>query len=356
MLMGPEEKRPEVPPMTDIKSMNLAEMTAFFKELGEPAFRAGQVFQWLHRGAASFEEMTNLSKALREKLSAACTLSVPAVERKQVSAQDGTIKYLWRLKDGNCIETVLMRYHHGNTVCISSQVGCRMGCAFCASTLGGKVRDLTAAEMLDQVLFTQLDSGAPVSNIVLMGIGEPLDNFDNVLRFLELVNSPEGLNIGMRHISLSTCGLTEKIDKLATYRLQLTLSVSLHAPDDETRSRIMPVNRGTGVEQIFGACRRYFEQTGRRISYEYAMIDGVTDRDWQADLLARRLKGTPGHVNLIPLNNVEESPLKPSRRVAEFQKRLERQGVTATVRRKLGGDIDASCGQLRRKRLKETET
>ena len=246
-----------------------------------------------------------------------------------------------------------MRYHHGNTVCISSQVGCRMGCAFCASTLGGKVRDLTPSEMLDQVLFTQLDSGLPISNIVLMGIGEPLDNFDTVLRFLELVNHPDGLNIGMRHISLSTCGLVDKIDKLAQHRLQLTLSVSLHAPDDETRSRIMPVNRGIGVERLFAACRRYFEVTGRRISYEYAMIDGVNDSDRQADLLAAHLKGTPGHVNLIPLNEVKESPLRPSRRVAEFQKRLERQGVTVTVRRKLGGDIDASCGQLRRKAMKE---
>ena len=230
-----------------------------------------------------------------------------------------------------------------------------MGCAFCASTLGGKVRNLTPAEMLDQVLFTQLDSGLEVSNIVLMGIGEPLDNFDTVLRFLDLVNSPEGLNIGMRHISLSTCGLVEKIDKLADYRLQLTLSVSLHAPDDETRSRIMPVNRSVGVETLFACCRRYFEKTGRRISYEYAMIDGVNDADWQADLLARRLKGAPGHVNLIPLNDVAESPLRPSRRTAAFQKRLESHGVTVTVRRRLGGDIDASCGQLRRKRLLETE-
>ena len=322
--------------MTDIKSMDLAEMTAYLKELGEPPFRARQVFQWLHRGVRSFDEMTNLSKALREKLKAQCTLCPPEVERRQVSALDGTIKYLWRLSDENCIETVLMRYHHGNTVCISSQVGCRMGCAFCASTLGGKVRDLTPAEMLDQVLFTQLDSGLPVSNIVLMGIGEPLDNFDTVLRFLNLVNSPDGLNIGMRHISLSTCGLVEQIDKLAEYQLQLTLSVSLHAPDDETRSRLMPVNRSVGVEKLFDTCRRYFEKTGRRIS-----------------LLARHLKGTPGHVNLIPLNHVEESPLKPSRRVAQFQKRLESHGVTATVRRRLGGDIDASCGQLRRKAMGE---
>ena len=246
-----------------------------------------------------------------------------------------------------------MGYHHGNTVCVSSQVGCRMGCAFCASTIAGKVRDLTAAEMVDQVLFTQKDSGRPISNIVLMGIGEPLDNFDTVMRFLTLVNHPQGLNIGMRHISLSTCGLTEKIDKLAQYRLQLTLSVSLHAPDDDTRSRIMPVNRSVGVEKLMDTCRRYFEVTGRRISYEYAMIDGVNDADWQADLLARLLKGTPGHVNLIPLNDVEESPLKPSRRVAAFQKRLESQGVTVTVRRRLGSDIDASCGQLRRKEMRE---
>ena len=337
--------------MQDLKSMNMEEMSALVKDLGEPAFRGKQLFRWLHRGAVSFDAMTDLSKPLREKLAETCWITAPTVERKQVSKLDGTIKYLWRLGDGNCVETVLMRYHHGNTVCISSQVGCRMGCAFCASTIGGKVRDLRPAEMLDQVLFTQLDSGEKISNIVLMGIGEPLDNFEHVMRFLALVNHPEGLHIGMRHISLSTCGLTEKIDKLAEYRLQLTLSVSLHAPDDETRSQIMPANRSVGVERLFAACRRYFEKTGRRISYEYAMIDGVNDADWQADLLAKHLKGTPGHVNLIPLNHVEESPLKPSRRVSAFQKRLESQGITATVRRKLGGDIDASCGQLRRKSM-----
>ena len=288
--------------MLDLKSMTLEEMTSQFTDFGEPAFRGKQVFHWLHRGVTSFEDMSNLSKELREKLEANCFITAPQVERKQVSRQDGTVKYLWRLRDGNCVETVLMRYHHGNTVCISSQVGCRMGCAFCASTIGGKVRDLTPAEMLDQVLFTQLDSGELISNIVLMGIGEPLDNFDTVMRFLELVNHPEGLNIGMRQISLSTCGLTEKIDKLAQYKLQLTLSVSLHAPDDETRSKIMPVNRSVCVERLFESCRRYFEITGRRISYEYAMIDGVNDHDWQADLLVKYLKGTPGQVNLIPLN------------------------------------------------------
>ena len=341
--------------MIDLKSMTLEEMTAFFKEMGQPAFRAKQVFRWLYRGVTSFEEMTDLSKGLREQLEARCFITAPKVARKQVSAIDGTIKYLWELADGNCIETVLMRYQHGNTVCVSSQVGCRMGCAFCASTLAGRVRDLTPAEMVDQVLFTQLDSGAHISNIVLMGIGEPLDNFDTVMRFLTLVNHPDGLNIGMRHISLSTCGLTEKIDKLAQLGLQLTLSVSLHAPDDETRSKIMPINRSVGVDKLMETCRRYFKTTGRRISYEYAMIDGVNDSDRQADLLAGLLKGLPGHVNLIPLNDVEESPLKPSRRVAQFQKRLENQGVTVTVRRRLGSDIDASCGQLRRKAMKEKQ-
>ncbi len=339
--------------MVDIKSMTLEELTAWLKEQGEPAFRARQIFKWLYRGVTSFAEMTDLSKQLRQKLEERCTLTPPQVAQKQVSVQDGTIKYLWRLADGNCVESVLMRYQHGNTVCISCQVGCRMGCAFCASTIAGKVRDLTPAEMVDQVLFIKMDSGAPVSNIVLMGIGEPLDNFDTVLRFLTLANHPDGLNIGMRHISLSTCGLVEQIDKLAGYGLQLTLSVSLHAPDNETRSRIMPVNKSVGVEKLLEACRRYFDKTGRRVSYEYAMIDGVNDTDWQADLLARRLKGAPAHVNLIPLNEVEESPLKPSRRVAAFQKRLEGHGVTVTVRRKLGGDIDASCGQLRRKAMGE---
>ena len=339
--------------MTDIKSMTQQELSAFLKELGEPSFRAKQIFSWLHRGVTSFEDMTNLSKPLRETLAERCFITAPTVARRQESRLDGTIKYLWELSDGNCIETVLMQYHHGNTVCISSQVGCRMGCAFCASTIAGKVRDLRPSEMLDQVLFTQLDAGREVSNIVLMGIGEPLDNMDNVLRFLELVNHPDGMHIGMRHISLSTCGVVPGIDALAEKQLQLTLSVSLHAPDSETRSRIMPVNRAYDVELLFDACHRYFEKTGRRISFEYAMIDGVNDHDWQADLIAKKLRGMPGHVNLIPLNDVVESEFKPSRRVAAFQKRLESHGVTATVRRSLGGDIDASCGQLRRKAMEE---
>ena len=337
----------------DIRSMTLEELTAALRDMGEPAFRGKQVFTWLHRGVRSFDEMSDISKPLREKLAGMYRAGGLAAARKQVSRTDGTIKYLWELHDGNCIETVLMRYRHGNTVCISSQVGCRMGCAFCASTLGGKVRDLSPGEMLEQVIFAQADGGVPVSNIVLMGIGEPLDNFDNVLRFLELVNHPLGLNIGMRHISLSTCGLIPGIRRLGELELQLTLSVSLHAPDGETRSRIMPVNRAYGVDELFEACHGYFDKTGRRISFEYAMIDGVNDADWQADLIVKKLRGMPGHVNLIPLNDVAESPLKPSRRVRQFQQRLERQGVTATVRRSLGGDIDASCGQLRRKAMEQ---
>ena len=334
--------------MTDLKSMTLPELQDLMKERGEPAFRGKQVFSWLSRGAASFDEMSNLPQVLRERLKVDCRLFAPQAIRKQ-QAKDGTIKYLWQLEDGNCIESVLMRYHHGNTVCISSQVGCRMGCAFCASTIAGKVRDLTPGELLDQVIYTQKDSGLPISNIVLMGIGEPMDNLDAVLKFLELVNHPEGMNIGMRHISLSTCGVIPGIQRLAELGLQLTLSVSLHAPDSETRSRLMPVNRAYDVEALFAACHNYFHKTGRRISFEYAMIDGVNDQNWQADLIVKRLKGMPSHVNLIPLNDVEESPFRPSRRTAAFQKRLESHGVTATVRRSLGGDIDAACGQLRRK-------
>lgn len=341
--------------MTDMRCMTEEEITRVLRDMRQPAFRGKQVFTWLHRGVRSFDEMSNLSKPLRQQLAQAYTISVPTVARKQESRLDGTIKYLWELPDGNCIETVLMQYHHGNTVCISSQVGCRMGCAFCASTIAGKVRDLRPSELLDQVLFTQLDSGLPVSNIVLMGIGEPLDNRANVLRFLELINHPDGMNIGMRHISLSTCGVVPGIDALAEDNLQLTLSVSLHAPDSATRSRIMPVNKAYDVEDLFAACHRYFKKTGRRISFEYAMIDGVNDHDWQADLLAQKIRGMPGHVNLIPLNDVVESEFKPSRRVAAFQKRLESHGLTATVRRSLGGDIDASCGQLRRKEMKARE-
>ena len=339
----------------NLKSQTLPELAGIFKELGQPQFRAKQVYTWLHKGVRSYDEMTNLPKALRETLEERYPICPPEVVRRQESQRDGTIKYLWRLSDGNCVETVLMRYHYGNTVCISTEVGCRMGCAFCASTLGGLARRLEPQEMLDQVLFTQVDSGLPISHIVLMGIGEPLDNFDNVMRFLELVNSPEGMNISMRHISLSTCGLVPKIDELAQKKLQLTLSISLHAPNNEIRNRIMPVNKAYPIEQLLDACRRYYQATSRRISFEYAMIRGVNDSPENARELLERMKGLPAHFNLIPLNHVEESPLQPSTRasVAAFQKILEDGGIPTTVRRTLGGDIDASCGQLRRKYTQE---
>ena len=337
--------------MNRLKSMTIPEIGVILKELGQPAFRAKQVYSWLHKGVRSYEEMTDLPKALRDTLQEKYPICAPEVVRKQESQKDGTIKYLWKLSDGNCVETVLMRYHYGNTVCISTEVGCKMGCAFCASTLGGLVRPLEPYEMLDQVLFTQVDSGLPVSHIVLMGIGEPLDNLPNVLRFLELVNSEEGMNISMRHISLSTCGLVPKIDELAEHKLQISLAISLHGPNNEIRNKIMPVNKAYPVEELIAACRRYYDKTSRRIHFEYAMINGLNDSPEQAKELLALLKGLPAHVNLIPLNHVEESPLKPSTKaaVAAFQNLLEQGGVTATVRRTLGSDIDASCGQLRRK-------
>lgn len=340
----------------NLKNMTQAELAALLKELGQPAFRAKQVYTWLHKGVRSYDEMTNLPKGLRDQLAEKYPICAPKVVRKQESQKDGTIKYLWQLSDGNCVETVLMRYNYGNTVCISTEVGCAMGCAFCASTIGGLVRRLEPFEMLDEVLFTQIDSGLPISRIVLMGIGEPLDNFDNVLRFLELVNSEDGMNISMRHISLSTCGLVPKIDALAERKLQISLAISLHGPNNEIRSKVMPVNRAYPIEVLLDACRRYFAATGRRIHFEYAMIDGVNDREEDAREILRRMKGLPAHFNLIPLNHVEESPLKPSSKaaVAKFQKILEDGGITATVRRTLGGDIDASCGQLRRKYNKES--
>ena len=339
----------------NLKSLTQPELVDILKQLGQPAFRAGQVFTWLHKGVRSYDEMTNLPKALRQTLAEHYPLFVPKVVRKQESQKDGTIKYLWQLSDGNCVETVLMRYRYGNTVCISTEVGCRMGCAFCASTIGGLVRRLEPFEMLDEVLFTQIDSGLPISHIVLMGIGEPLDNFDNVMRFLELVNHPDGMNISMRHISLSTCGLVPKIDELAARKLQISLAISLHGPNNELRSKVMPVNKAYPIEELLAACRRYYDATGRRIHFEYAMIDGVNDTPECAKELLGRLKGLGAHVNLIPLNHVEESPLQPSSRetVTAFQKCLEDGGIPATVRRTLGGDIDASCGQLRRKYTKE---
>ena len=341
----------------DIVSMTLPELEADFAALGEAKYRAKQVFSWLARGTRDFDAMSDLPKSLQEKLKENYRLYEPKVLKKQVSQLDGTIKYLWELYDGNAVETVVMRYQHGNTVCVSCQVGCRQGCAFCVSTIGGLVRSLNPSEILDEVLFSQLDSGRRISNIVLMGIGEPLDNFDNVMRFLELVNDPMGLNIGMRHISLSTCGIIERFDDLAARDLQLTLSVSLHAPDDETRSRLMPANRGRGVDRLMEACKRYYERTGRRISFEYAMMDGVNDTEPHARLLAKRAKSVGAHVNLIPLNHVEEREFRPSTsgHMKAFIKILEDEKVNVTVRRRLGSDVDASCGQLRRKIEKEKQ-
>ncbi len=334
-----------------IKSLHPVELAALLSDWGEPAYRAEQIFRWLSLGVTAFDEMTNLSKALRARLEEACFITKPEILVRQESARDGTVKYLFGLEDGNCIETVLMKYEHGYSACLSTQAGCKMGCVFCASFDKGKTRNLTPAEIYDQLLWAQKDKGIRVSNIVLMGTGEPLDNFDYVLTFLRIVTHPKGLNLGMRHISLSTCGLAPKIDALAAQKLQLTLSVSLHAPTNAIRDRLMPVNKAYPLEQLLPACRRYFEQTGRRISFEYAMIRGVNDTPRCAEQLGKLLAGLPCHINLIPLNHVEGSPLVPSTResIRDFQNTLARKGFTVTVRRSLGGDIDASCGQLRKK-------
>lgn len=318
-------------------------------------YRAGQIFTWLHRGVKSAEEMTNLPKALRETLDERYLITAPKMIRRQISS-DGTRKYLWELFDGNCVETVLMTYKHGVSVCVSTQAGCRMGCVFCASTKNGLARNLYPSEILDQIIFSGLDAGVRVAHIVLMGTGEPLDNYDNVRKFLKLVSAEGGLCIGARNISLSTCGLCEGIDRLAQEHLQITLSVSLHAPNDELRRQIMPVARKYPIEQLLETCNRYFEVTGRRISYEYIMIRGFNDTPECARELGRRLSGPGAHVNMIRLNDIAESPLKPStpESVKEFQRILEASGVTATVRRRLGADIDAACGQLRKKRIEET--
>ena len=346
----------------ELLSLMPEELEAWMLENGEPKYRAKQMFPQLHRGISP-DEMTNIGKALRQKIAEAFVWNLPVVERKLVSALDGTVKYLFALSDGNCVESVVMRYDHGNTVCISSQVGCRMGCKFCASTIGGRVRDLTAAELLGQVVAAQKDLGERISNIVMMGIGEPLDNYENVLRFLHLVNREEGINIGYRHISLSTCGLVDRILQLAEENLPITLSISLHAPDDETRSAIMPINKRNGVDELLDACRLYYARTGRRISFEYTLIAGKNDSAANAQKLARvlnaklrsRTETMPIHVNLIPVNEVDETGFVRSGKeaVAAFAKVLESRGIRATVRRKLGADINASCGQLRRAAMKE---
>ncbi len=340
----------------DIKSMYLDELGDMLGELGEPKYRSLQIFKWLHEGVNFFDEMTNIPRNLRQKLSEYCYISNAAIEKKLISSYDDTRKYLFSFRDGECVESVLMKYRHGYTSCISTQVGCKMGCTFCATGKSGFSRNLTASEMISQLQTEEKDNDIRISNIVLMGMGEPLDNFDNVVRFLRLVSDENGMNIGMRHISLSTCGIVPRIYELADLKLQLTLSVSLHAPNDEIRSRTMPINRKYNIASLLDACRYYCRQTGRRISFEYAMIDGVNDSNAAAAELGRRLKGMLAHVNLIPVNTVKGTGYRKSKkdRIESFIRVLAKSGITATVRRTLGSDINASCGQLRRSTVEQT--
>ena len=334
----------------DIKSLNLDEIKTLMVNLGEPKFRAKQIFSWLQNGCESFYDMTNLSKDLRKRLENSCYIANVSIERKLVSEIDGTVKYLYKLHDGEFIESVLMKYHHGYTVCASTQVGCRMGCKFCASGINGLIRNLTASEILSQIHAAQKDNGVRISNVVLMGMGEPLDNFDNTVKFLKLVSDDNGLNIGLRHISVSTSGLVNGIDRLAKLNMPITLSISLHAAEDSIRSKVMPVNRKYNISELLTACREYIKITGRRISFEYALIDGVNDTPKDAQLLAAKLKGMLCHVNLIPANPVVERDFKrpDNTKINEFKNHLEKLGITTTVRRTLGADINAACGQLRR--------
>lgn len=337
--------------MIRIKDMTLSELCDYFSSIQQPAYRAKQVFRWISTGVEAFDEMTNLPKKLREYLTEHCFLGKIEVVDKAVSRLDGTVKFLFGFEDGACVESVVMKYHHGYSICVSTQVGCRMGCRFCASTIGGLTRNLTAGEILDQIIGAQRELNIRISNIVLMGIGEPLDNYENVLKFLHNVNHPDGLNIGYRHISLSTCGLVDRIRKLAEEKLPITLSISIHAPNNQVRDQLMPVNKRYPIETLLDSCRYYCDQTGRRITFEYSMIHAVNDAPEHAEELAKRLRGILCHVNLIPVNPVSERSFDRSRKeqIKAFSEVLERYGIPVTVRRHLGGDIDASCGQLRRK-------
>lgn len=339
----------------NLRDLTYGELEKFIEDLGEPRFRAKQIFVWLYRGVSSFDEMTDISKALRERLSEISTVSLIEVAEKYVSRLDETRKYLLKLDDGNYIESVLMKYHHGYTICVSSQVGCRMGCAFCASTIGGRVRNLTPSEIIGQVMVVQKDIGERISNIVMMGIGEPLDNFENVMKFLENVSHPDGLNIGHRHITVSTCGIADKIAHIAEMAPQITLSVSLHAANDETRSGIMPINRKFDIKTLISACIDYTKKTNRRISFEYTLIAGVNDNLKTAAQLANLLKGMLCHVNLIPVNSVSETGFQKTGKsqIEAFRLYLEKRGISATIRREMGSDINAACGQLRKNRLEQ---
>ncbi len=335
----------------DIKSLNIAELEVLMAEYKQPRFRAGQLFRWLQSGVEAFSQMTDMPKSFREQLERECYIANVKILRRLVSKIDGTVKYLYELFDGETIESVLMKYEHGYSLCISTQVGCRMGCSFCASGLNGLIRHLTASEMLAQITCAQKDNNIRISNIVMMGMGEPLDNFENSVKFLELVSSEKGLNIGLRHISLSTSGVVSGIERLKEYNFPVTLSVSLHAPRDDIRSDMMKINNRWNIEELLNACKEYQKKTTRRISFEYALIDGVNDTKECADLLAKRLKGIMCHINLIPANPVKENTFKkPDRnKILKFRDWLTDSGINATVRRTLGADIDASCGQLRRK-------
>ena len=337
--------------MIDIKSFTISQVETYIKTLGEPSFRAKQIFIWLHqKQAESFEQMTNLSAALRLRLAKECYINAITVQKKLTSALDGTQKYLFALRDGETVESVLMKYKHGTSLCISTQVGCKMGCTFCASTLMGLCRNLTASEMLDEVYLAAKEAGERIDSVVLMGIGEPLDNLQNVLAFLENLSSPNGVNLGARHVSLSTCGLVPQIYELLETKPQVTLSISLHAPNNALRDKLMPVNHKYNIDELMRACGAYFKATGRRISYEYSLINGVNDTEECAMELAKLLRGQVAHVNLIPVNEVKEHEHKKSSkaRVQAFLNVLEKHKITATVRRELGTDISAACGQLRR--------
>lgn len=337
--------------MTDIRSLYLSELEQWLKEQGEPKYRAKQIFSWLHaKKINSFDEMTNIGKKLCRKLSSNFCLKLPIIEKKLESGRDSTVKYLYRLSDGNFVESVRMKYGYGYSLCISTQVGCRMGCGFCASAKAGFVRNLTAAEILGQVYAAQIELGEErIAGIVLMGIGEPLDNYENTVRFLRIVSSPEGAGISLRHITLSTCGIADKIDLLSRENFGLTLSVSLHFSDNQKRNEIMPVNRAYNIERLLDSCRAYTERTGRRISFEYAVIDGVNASDADAQRLAELLRGMNCHVNLIPVNRIAEEDFRSSAgTVKTFCAGLTARGINATIRRTLGADINAACGQLRR--------
>ena len=342
--------------MTDIKSMTLEELRQALTGLGEKPFRAKQLYEWIHRKlAVSYDEMTNLSKHLREKLEKEYPLTVLEAVDVQVSKQDGTCKYLFRLEDGNVIESVLMRYHHGNSVCISSQVGCRMGCKFCASTIGGLTRNLRSSEMLDQIYRIQRLSQERVSNVVVMGTGEPLDNYENLLRFIELLTGEDGLHISQRNLPVSTCGLVPKIRQLADEKLQITLALSLHAPNDEKRKELMPIAYKYTMDEVLDACRYYFQKTGRRITFEYSLVRGVNDFEEDACQLAGQIQDINCHVNLIPVNPVKERSFRQSTRqaVENFKIKLEKCGINVTIRREMGSDIDGACGQLRKRFIDE---